>query len=119
MALPVPRSRSNQTLALQTFDQIWATLVKMCSDPQWGNAGKRCISDRQRGACTWKDQGQCWDWFIGYRDKIANDPNVVDDSLVTAATSVSASIDAALGGSASSYLPLLVIGGLVFLAVKS
>jgi hypothetical protein len=128
-ALPVPRSRSNQQLALQTFDQIWAKLVEMCSDPQWGNAGVRCISDRQQGACTWKQNrsgghpgepamGECWNWFNGYRDPIANDPNVVDDSITT---QVSGTLDSIFGGTSaggSNLLPLLAVGALVALAVS-
>src|SRR5271166_1888844 len=87
-----PRTASNQALALQAFDQTWAQLVKLCSDPQWGDAGKRCISDRQRGACTWKQayapvypgepaSGECWNWFNGYRDPIANDSGVQPDAV--------------------------------------
>jgi hypothetical protein len=128
-ALPVPRSRSNQQLALQTFDRIWAQLVQMCSDPQWGNAGKRCISDRQAGACTWKQNrtgghpgepalGECWNWHNGYRDPIANDPNVVDDSLLSPA-SVSASISSTFSSDGStSWLPLAAVVGLIVLAVS-
>lgn len=125
-ALPVPRSRSNQLLALQTYDQIWAKLVELCSDPQWGDAGKRCISDRQAGACVWRQNrsgghpgepaiGECWNWDNGYRAPIANDPNVVDDSL--SASSVSGALDSVLGG--VNLVPLLIIGGLVWWAVKS
>lgn len=105
-AIPVPRPLASQQLALKNFDSIWAQLVKMCSDPQWGNAGKRCVSDRQRGACTWKNNGQCWDWFIGYRDPIANDTDVVDGS-----------VSSIFGGSSTdtgtSLWPLALIAGLV------
>jgi hypothetical protein len=129
-ALPVPRSQSNQTLALQTFDQIWAQLVKMCSDPQWGNAGKRCISDRQQGACTWKQNktgghpgepamGECWNWFNGYRDPIANDPNVVADTVASSVSGAVSTLESDLGISSSSMVPLLLVAGLVALAVLS
>jgi hypothetical protein len=88
---PAPRSQSQQNAALANFDTIWARLSQMCGDPSTGDAGKRCISDRQSGACTWKAtadspwpggpaQGACWNWFNAYRDPIANDPNVVADS---------------------------------------
>ena len=80
-ALSTPRAQSAQTIALQNFDKIWNYLVQECSSPQVGNAGVRCISDRQAGSCKWRDSlGQCWNWFIGYRNPIANDPNVVPDS---------------------------------------
>jgi hypothetical protein len=95
---PAPRTQSQQNAALANFDSIWARLVQMCSDPSTGDAGKRCISDRQAGACTWKAsanspwpggpaQGQCWNWFNSYRDVIANDPNVVPDSVGSIASS--------------------------------
>jgi hypothetical protein len=38
-----------------------------------GDAGARCISDRQRGGK--------WDWFAYYRDPIANDSNVISDAV--------------------------------------
>ena len=98
---PAPRSQSQQNAALANFDAVWARLVQMCSDPSTGNAGKRCISDRQSGACTWKQSasspllaypgepqaGACWNWFSGYRDPIADDPNVVADSVGSIASS--------------------------------
>lgn len=116
-ALPVPRSRANQTLALQTFDQIWSKLVSMCSDPQWGDAGKACVSDRQQGACKWRDSsGQCWNWFVGYRDPIANDPNVIDDSVVSQVSDI---FGGAQSGSTSSVLPLALIAGLVIAGVMA
>ncbi len=119
-ALPVPRPLEAQLVALQNFDAIWAQLSQMCGDPQWGDAGKRCISDRQRGACTWKQNrsgghpgepaiGECWNWFNGYRDPIANDPNV--------GSSAAGALDSVFGnGSGGSLLPLLAIGGLLAVA---
>jgi hypothetical protein len=96
-----PRTQSQQNAALANFDAIWARLAQLCGDSSTGNAGKRCISDRQSGGCTWKatadspwpggpPAGSCWNWFNAYRDPIANDPNVVADSassLVSGAVS--------------------------------
>lgn len=108
-SIPVPRSVSQQQAALANFDAIWARLVQMCSDPSTGNAGKRCISDRQAGACTWKQTadkvppwgtpaaGECWNWFNGYRDPIANDTNVVPDSLLQTASNTAESVASTLG----------------------
>jgi hypothetical protein len=129
-ALPIPRAQSNQALALQTFDQIWAQLVKSCGDPQWGNAGKRCISDRQAGACKWKQDktggypgepamGECWNWFNGYRDPIANDPNVVPDTMATTVSGTVATLESDLGLSSSSMVPILLVAALVGLAVMT
>jgi hypothetical protein len=113
MAIPTPRPASAQQLALQNFDSVWAQLVKMCGDPQWGDAGKRCISDRQQGACKWKNNGQCWNWFTGYRDPIANDPNVTADSAVPSNV-----LSAIQSGSGSSLLPLAIVVGLIALGVS-
>ena len=93
-ALPVPRPKSSQTAAVANFDMLWNWLQQpqQCGNPALGDAGKRCISDRQAGACTWHQAantvppwgtppaGACWNWFNGYRDPIANDTNVYDDS---------------------------------------
>ena len=120
---PAPRSQSQQNAALANFDAIWARLTSMCGDPKTGNAGVRCISDRQSGACTWKAtadspwpggpaQGVCWNWFNAYRDPIANDPNVVADS---ASSVVSGAV------SELSNLPTwaLAVAALVLMAVLS
>lgn len=124
---PAPRTQAQQAAALQTFDSIWARLVQMCSDPSTGNAGKRCISDRQAGACTWKQTssspllqypgqpqpGACWNWFSGYRDGIASD-QVVPDSAGSALSSAAGSVGSALSSAAGSLniSPLLLIIGL-------
>lgn len=88
-----------QAAALNNFDTAWSALTAACGNPQLGKAGVNCISDRQRGACTWKaapggwvsnasapggyawtDWGAagsgttCWNYFVGFRDPIANDP---------------------------------------------
>lgn len=104
-----PRTKASQGVALANFDAIWEALKQQCGQPGTGDAGKRCISDRQRGACTWKDNGECWDWFKGYRDPIANDSAVANPPLD--------SIDAALSDTGSSVLPLLAIAGLITAAV--
>lgn len=128
-ALPKPRSQSAQTAALQNFDAIWAQLVKLWSDPSLGNAGKRGISDRQAGACTWKQNadygaeisaagepgmGQCWNWFSGYRDPIANDPNVVPDAQANLPGSFGSLVS---GGGGVSLGGLALIAGLVLAGV--
>lgn len=79
-----PRTRSSQAQALANFDAAWQAVIQACSNPQLGSAGERCISDRDRNACVWKEGGQCWNWFIGYRDPIANDPQVRPDPVQTA-----------------------------------
>jgi hypothetical protein len=95
------RYASMQAAALANFDTIFNALKQACSDPSLGTAGQRCISDRQAGGCQWKASpgswnqvngvwtwtgagpsgsgNTCWNWVVGYRDPIANDPGVVPD----------------------------------------
>jgi hypothetical protein len=66
--------------------------------------------------------GECWNWHNGYRDPIANDPNVVDDTLSTSSASGAVQDLASVFSGASgglNLLPILIIGGLVLWAVKS
>lgn len=96
------RYASMQAAALNTFDTTWAALTQACSNPALAAAGERCITDRQRGACTWKASPggwnqdgtftpwgaagsgtTCWNWFVGMRDPIANDPFVQPDPSQT------------------------------------
>jgi hypothetical protein len=88
MSAPVHYA-SLQAAALNNVDTLFAALQQACSDPNLGDAGRRCISERlDPGACHWRNAGgntpagsgdQCWNWVKGYRDPIANDPNVVPD----------------------------------------
>ena len=68
------KTAEEQRAALAIFDETWARLVEYCSQPgfQTTKAGRNCVEDRREGACKWKEGGQCWNWFIGYRDPIAN-----------------------------------------------
>lgn len=72
LSLPTPRPKSLQQEALGNFDAIWNALVQQCGNPALGSAGQRCISERQRGGK--------YDYFSYYRDPIANDTNVYDDT---------------------------------------
>ena len=98
MSAPVHYA-SMQAAALNNFDLTWNALTSACSNPQLGAAGQSCISDREQGAChyqtspggwvngTYQNPGAqgsgstCWNWFVGYRDPIANDPTVVADPI--------------------------------------
>lgn len=65
-----PRTQANQAAALANFDAAFAWLrsAQACGAAELGNAGRRCIEDRDRGGK--------WDWYAYYRDPIANDPTV-------------------------------------------
>lgn len=132
-ALPAPRTRAQQAVSLAAFDVVWAQLQQACGQPGTGNAGVRCISDRQAGACHWKAlppkwpgepaAGACWNWFNAYRDPISHDA-VVPDPDPLSATSVSGTLDSIFGtptGStgSSTLLPLALLAGLVLLAVTA
>lgn len=123
-ALPAPRTEAQKAVAVASFRGIWATLQQQCGQPGTGDAGRRCISDRQEGACVWRQKyapvypgdpeiGDCWNWFNGYLRAIQLDPVVSD------AQQVSQGIESIFGGGAggSSLGPLLLIGGLVALGV--
>jgi hypothetical protein len=128
------RFYSAQQAALGVFNAIWNDLVQQCSNAQLGDAGKRCISDRESGSCKWKatadspwpggpKMGTCWNWWNAYRDPIANDAGVVPDPVPTSTSdSVLASASGSLsqiGDSISSAFggvsPLLLIGGALLL----
>jgi hypothetical protein len=61
--------------------------------------------------------GACWNWFSGYRDPIANDPDVVSDenAAVSSVSSAAGSVSSALSSvtSSSLFIPGLVVAGLV------
>jgi hypothetical protein len=100
---------SMQAAALNNFDFVWAALTKSCSTPALQQAGQNCVQDRQRGACKWTASpggwaqdstgkwtysgygaagsgSACWNWFVGYRDPIANDPTVIPDPVGSTVT---------------------------------
>jgi hypothetical protein len=127
-ALPAPRTDAQKAVAVANFNTIWNQLKKMCSDPSVGDAGKRCISDRQQGACVWKQAyapvypgepeiGECWNWFNGYLKPIQDDKTVPDATVSGALDSAVSSFQTVDGG--SNLLPIAIIGGLVALAVAS
>ena len=114
---------SMQAAALNNFDFGWNAMVKMCSDPALGDAGVRCISERQRGgASPWccnsptavhVADGMCTgcDAFHDFRDPIANDPNVVADPVEAGPVSGSGLSSTLTVGGMTFPLPLLLIGG--------
>ena len=130
-AIAAPRPKSVQMAALANFDTIWNDLKQQCSNPALGDPGRRCISDRQSGSCAYHQPaasvppwgtpaaGQCWNWFSGYRDPIANDPNVVADATVAGVFSSIDSVAASLGLSSTSLLALSAIAVVGFVLVKS
>jgi hypothetical protein len=121
-SIPTPRWTGYQTQALQNFDKVWNDLVSQCSNPALGDAGKRCITDRQSGSCVWRNaDGSCFNWWAGYHDPIANDPDVTDVPPSTfsagssSLTNVGSSLTAA--GGSSLLLPIALLAGAVLLVM--
>jgi len=134
MASPI-HYESMQRAYLIQWDAAWNALVHACSDPALGDAGQRCITDRQSGAChyqtpaggwvkdasgNWVFDGSagpnCWNWFTGSRDPVANDPTVVPDpigAIVDPATGEVTGIEppSIFGAGGASLGPLVLIGG--------
>ncbi len=116
-ALPIPRTKVQQAVAVANFRTIWDAMSRACQTPALADAGQRCVTDRQEGAChpEWMTNGQCWNWFVGYLDPIRNDPNVIDDPAPTFASGPPF-LSGDIGG---GLLPLALIGGLLALAAVS
>lgn len=113
MALPTPRPKSAQNTGISNFNVVMAQLAQLCGQPGTADAGRRCISDRQRGACVWHDAaGQCWNWYVGYLDPIANDPNVAPDSVSSQVSGVFNQV-ASAASSPTGALLLLAGAGLL------
>ena len=105
LGLPCPRSQSSQQAAEANFNNIWNQLVASCSQSGTGNAGVRCISDRQRGGK--------FDWFAGYYDPIANDTCVVSDAAFQAAAASTADITTSVSGTPiASSTPASTLSGI-------
>ena len=104
-----PHTVSSQAQALANFDAVWNTLVENCELEQYGDPGKRCIADRKAGSCQWQEGGTCWNWFVGYRDPIANDPNVRPDPL-SAVSDIGAAAQQLFAGVMPSGGGLLLVG---------
>ena len=133
-AISPPRPKSAQLAALSNFDLIWADLVRQCGNAALGDAGKKCISDRQAGSCAYHQPassvppwgtpaaGECWNWWSGYRDPISQDA-AYDDSTVAGAVqsagSTVATVGASLGLSNTELVLLAALAALGLVAVSS
>jgi uncharacterized protein len=148
------RYASFQAACVNNYDTTWAALIQACETGQLGTAGQNCVADRQDGACDYKTSAGgwvfnsdgtcsytapgangsgtvCWNWYVGYRDPIANDPCVVPDPTVTSATGAvtavggdtdtgvtdSTTASTATPTSTSTLMPLLVGAAILALLV--
>ena len=143
VASPV-RTVSMQAAAINNFETAWNAVVQNCNNPQLLSAGQNCIKDREQGSCAYKTSpggwqqsngvytyqypgangsgSACWNWFIGYHDPIANDPDVQPDTAATGSTSTTSTAatssdtastpsTALTSSSGPDLLPLLLLGG--------
>ena len=117
------KTESAQAAALNLFDQAWAAVKQGCGNPQLGTAGQNCITDRQQGSCHYTIDGQtpvappnCGNWFVWYRDPIANDPDVIPDPVLSSVGTLSSDVSQAF--QSGSPLPLLIAAGLLVWAVS-
>ena len=73
----------DQPTAQNNFSQMWTAIQQSCGAIP-GVAGQDCVSDRQSGACKWKQTGQpiyqgqpnlgeCWNWWNAYHDPLTYD----------------------------------------------
>jgi len=104
---------TDQAAALQYFDAVWAQVVKECGQIG-GGGGERCVTDRQAGACVWGGAGNCWNWFTGYRDPIAN--AAVSSPTAVESLTGSLGIPTEVGGISTT---LIIAVGLIAIGVAS
>jgi hypothetical protein len=116
-----PRTPESQAYALMNFDAAWNWLTSPegCGSPELGDPGRRCISERQRGgSAPWCPTTTGCDWFILYRDPIANDSPAVASPAVTSSAATGGGgdllsvlgIQPGPGGEQPSMMPLLALG---------
>ena len=130
-----PHTVASQTVALGSFQKVWDYMVAACETAALGDPGKRCVTDRQQGACTWKTSpggwqngkyvapgangsgAACWNWWVGYHDPIANDPTLVSDSassaVATALQTGQLDLTQLFGSSVGNNAWLWIAGGLL------
>lgn len=113
-----PRTAETQAWALKNFDDVWGQIERLCGDPAMGAPGQRCISERTRGGTApWCPTGTGCDWFILYRDPIANAEVTASSPAADLVGSIFGDGGGLVGGD-GGISPLLLIGaGLLAAAV--
>jgi hypothetical protein len=122
-----------QQQAIDTYNNLWSAMAVACHAIP-GTAGQDCLSDRQQGACTWKqtadgdtlglpgvpDVGECWNWYLGYYVPLTYPPvNAPAGSVgaqAASSTSATSSSSSVIAGLSSSTLLLVGAGVLALFA---
>lgn len=99
-----PRTTANQQAALAVFDYAWSQFVLYSQDPALGDPGQRAVKERGPGGQV---PGTNGNWFVWYRDPIANDPQVQAGT---------AALTALIPG-ASEGFPVGLLAGIALLVV--
>jgi hypothetical protein len=78
---PEHKTVSAQAASLALVDYALAKVQQGCSNPALGTAGQHCISERlvRGGSAPWCPTVTGCDWYVLFRDPIANDPQVHPD----------------------------------------
>ena len=108
----------DQTTALNNFNQMWTAIQQSCGQIP-GTAGEKCVSDRQAGACTWKQTanpeypgqpniGACWNWWNAYHDPLEQ-PSLVPTSGGTVVSGLTSNPTLLIG--AGLLVVALMFGG--------
>lgn len=116
-----PRTLASKAQALANFDAAWNYIVEMCGNPELGDAGVRCISERQRGSsatCYVNGRQTTCDLFKLFKDPIQN-AQVTDDASAYAGSQfdpvsglpVPSTAPFGALGDAGTLMPLLLLGG--------
>lgn len=123
---PTPRYASFQASTVAAIQHVFQQLQQLCSNPQMGAAGQRCISERlvQNGTAPWcPNPGHTGcDWVTAYLVPIAHDTEVIPDppGMTTTPTGQLVSAAGASGSSSllsGSMVPVLAIAALAVVAL--
>ena len=97
-----PPNAATQAAALSNFDSLWQSILQGCGDPALGDAGRRCISERQRG-------GE-WDYFERYRDPLEGSSVDSVSTVTPGAPGTQSQPPAAAGPLAGGLAPGVLLG---------
>lgn len=107
-------TESNQKQAIYNFYVLWDEVLSQCGKDELGQAGRRCISDREEGstALGWGN------WFTAYLDPIRNHQGILEDPTGADILTGSLGLPQEIMGFPTSLVLGITLVGLGFLALK-